>query len=161
MVDAQGPWFAKAASPGAAQVRPGLSPRAPDPNVPPMHRLAAAGLSSFLLLGCQDYPYRHEISGRVVGPGEVPLAGAVVQKVDGNGEAYGNDEAYRRTTDGEGRFSFVAEGRGPSPLGYAPWILRVTSPKYAERLLEVRAAWSEDRSSCYGYCAKDLTIDLK
>lgn len=112
-------------------------------------------------VACSDYAYRHEVAGRVVAEGGTPVAGAIVQRVNDKGEPYGNDESYRRTTGADGTFSFVAEGRGPSPMPYAPWILRVTHPKHVERQLDVRAAWSEDRATCFGYCAKGLTIDVK
>ncbi|RYZ65030.1 MAG: carboxypeptidase regulatory-like domain-containing protein [Proteobacteria bacterium] len=111
-------------------------------------------------LGCSDHAYRHEIAGRVT-DGAAPVAGALVQRVNDKGEPYGNDDAYRRVTDADGRFSFVAEGRGPSPMAYAPWTLHVTHEKHAERTLEVRATWSDDRATCFGYCAKDLAVDMK
>lgn len=117
-----------------------------------------------LLVGCKDYAYRHEVAGRVVNTTGEPIAGALVQRVqrvNDKGEAYGNDESYRRTTDGDGRFSFVAEGRGPSPLPYAPWTLRVTKDRHVERQLDVRAVWSDDRNGCFGYCAKDVAIEMK
>lgn len=112
------------------------------------------------LTACSDHPYRHEIAGRVVAAGEVPVAGAVVQRVNDKGEPYGHDDAYRRVTDAQGNFAFVVEARGPSPMAYAPWILKVTEAHHSERLLEVHAAWSEDRATCYGYCAKGFTIEL-
>jgi hypothetical protein len=113
------------------------------------------------VLGCSDYAYRHEIAGHVVTVGDAPVAGAVVQRVNDKGDPYGHDDAYRRVTDAQGNFSFVAEGRGPSPMAYAPWTLKVTKDNVGERTLEVRAAWSEDRATCFGYCAKGFTIELK
>lgn len=110
---------------------------------------------------CSDHSYRHEIAGRVVGANNAPIADAVVQRVNDKGDPYGNDETYRRTTAADGTFSFVAEGRGPSPMPYAPWTLRVTHPGHVERQLEVRAAWSNDRATCFGYCAKDFSIEMK
>lgn len=113
-----------------------------------------------LLVGCADYPYRHEITGRVTSNGQ-PVAGATVLRVNDKGDPYGQDEVNKRVTDANGAFSFVAEGRGPSPMPYAPWNLKVTHPKLAERTLEVRAAWSDDKTKCFGYCAKDFEIELK
>lgn len=114
-----------------------------------------------VVLACSDHPYRHEIAGRVVAPGNTPVAGAIVQRVNDKGDPYGHDDGYRRVTDAQGNFSFVAEGRGPAPMAYAPWTLKITSDKRAERVLEVRAAWSEDKATCFGYCAKDFTIELQ
>lgn len=114
-----------------------------------------------LVLGCNDHLYRHDIAGRVVSAGNRPVVGAVVQRVNDKGDPYGHDDGYRRVTDAEGKFSFVAEGRGPSPMAFAPWTVKVTQEKFAERILEVRAAWSNDKTTCFGYCAKDFTIELQ
>ena len=124
-----------------------------------MARLLACGLL-LGVVGCKDYSYRHEISGRVVAEGDRPVAGAVVQRVNDKGDPYGHDDGYRRVTDAQGSFSFVADGRGPKPMAYAPWTLKVTKEQHVERILEVRAEWSED-AACFGYCAKGFTIELK
>ncbi len=120
------------------------------------------------MLACRSYPYRHDIEGRVVVTAEgallrpgVGVPDAVVQRINDNGEPYGFDDDYRRVTDAQGHFSFVAEGQGASPLAYAPWRIRVTHPNYGTRELEVRAAWSDDKSVCWGYCARDFEIELR
>lgn len=112
------------------------------------------------LVACSSHPYRHDIEGRVVAAGK-PVEGAVVQRLNEKGEPYGFDDDYRRVTDASGKFSFVAEGRGASPLAYAPWTLRVTHERLGARDLEVRAQWSDDKSVCWGYCARDFDIELK
>ncbi len=114
-----------------------------------------------LLTACTEHPYRHEIAGRIVAAGNQPIAGAIVQRVNDKGDLYGHEDMYRRTTDAQGNFSFVGEGTGPSPMAYAPWTLKITKDNHAERMLEVHAAWSEDRATCFGYCAKDFTIEMK
>lgn len=100
--------------------------------------------------------------------GDAPVAEAIVQRLNDKGEPYGFDDDYRRVTDADGHFSFVAEGQGASPIAYSPWRIRVSHPEHGSRELEVRAMWTEKPPAesagaqpCWGYCARDFAIDLR
>jgi hypothetical protein len=122
--------------------------------------LHALGLLT-LLGACRDYEYRHEVSGVVVDAQNKPVADAVVRRVTEKGDQYGVNELYSRTTKADGAFSFVNEGRGPEHLAEAPWKVQVEYPVGSKHTFDVVAKWSDDRSGCFGYCARNVTIQLK
>jgi hypothetical protein len=120
--------------------------------------LWVAALSS---LACRDYPYRHEIRGVVVGADSKPIKGAAVRRITDKGDQYGVDELYLRRTNDDGGFEFVSDGRGPSPLPEAPWKMEVEYPAGTKHSYDVSAKWSDDKTTCQGYCARDVHIVLR
>jgi hypothetical protein len=109
-------------------------------------------------VACRDYAYRHEIRGTVLDAANQPIAGALVRRVSDKNDQYGVDELYLRTTAANGSFDFVNEGRGPSPVRAAPWRIEVEFPKGTKRTYEIVATWSDDKSECTGYCARNVVI---
>jgi hypothetical protein len=107
---------------------------------------------------CKDYPYRHEIAGTVTDAKGAPVASAVVLRVDDKDNAYGVDELYKRTTSDKGEFSFISEGRGPSPMPSAPWRLQVDFGKGVKQVYPLNVAYSAGANGCTGYCAKSLVF---
>lgn len=121
--------------------------------------LMCAGLLS---VSCKDHAYRHDVEGQVVDAKGVPIAGAIVTRVSDKGEPYGIPDLYQRKADEKGHFRFESEGRGPSPAASAPWRLAVEVPSRKDHAhFDVNAVWSDDRSKCYGYCAKELSLVVK
>jgi hypothetical protein len=110
------------------------------------------------LCACKDYPYRHEIAGKVVDGAGAPIASVSVQRVDDKNKSYGVDELYKRVTNDKGEFSFVNEGRGPSPMPSAPWRLQVDFGSGSTQVYPVNVPWHDGASECAGYCAKSLVL---
>lgn len=130
------------------------------------HRSGAASLSCLavgvvFLVSCKDYEYRHEVDGKVLDADNKPVKGAIVRRVTDKGDQYGIDELYARTTPASGEFSFVNVGRGPQHMSSAPWKIQVEHPAGVKHTYDVAANWSDDRSGCFGYCAKGVIVILK
>jgi hypothetical protein len=117
-----------------------------------------ASVVLMMTCACKDYPYRHEIAGKVVDSAGAPMASVSVQRVDDKNKSYGVDELYKRVTNDKGEFSFVNEGRGPSPLPSAPWRLQVDFGGGTTQVYPVNAPWRDGASGCAGYCAKALVL---
>ncbi len=123
--------------------------------------LAPVALALAFLVSCKDYEYRHEVDGKVLDADNKPVKGAIVRRVTDKGDQYGIDELYSRTTPATGEFSFVNVGRGPQHMASAPWKIQVEYPVGVKHTYDVAANWSDDRSGCYGYCAKGVIVVLK
>lgn len=113
-------------------------------------------------VSCTDHAYRHEVEGQVIDAKGAPVVGVWVTRVSDKGEPYGLPDLYQRKTDESGHFSFVSDGKGPAPAASAPWHLAVEVPPRKDRArFEIDARWSNDRSTCFGYCAKNLKLVVK
>mgnify|MGYP000880152183 CR=1 FL=1 len=119
-------------------------------------------VSLVMHVSCKDHAYRHEIEGRVVDGAGVPIPQAIVTRINDKGEPYGLPDMYQAKVDDKGHFRFVNEGRGPVPLKAIPWRLAVEVPSRKDRAhFDVQATWSDDRATCFGYCARDLTLVVR
>jgi hypothetical protein len=123
--------------------------------------LSAFSVLATLALGfgfaCKDYAYRHEIAGTIVDAKGAPVASVSVQRVTDKNDPYGVDELYKRISNDRGEFSFVSEGRGPSPVPSAPWRLQVDFGG-EKRVYPVSVLWSAGDAGCSGYCSKSLVL---
>lgn len=120
--------------------------------------VAALGSS----VSCKDHAYRHDVEGQVIDEKGAAIAGAVVTRVNDKGEPYGIPDLYQRKADETGHFRFESDGRGPPPVATQPWRLAVEVPTRKDRAhFDVNAVWSDDRKTCFGYCAKGLSLVVK
>ena len=131
------------------------------PSAPTAQSFALLALSMCLVsTGCKEHPYRHDVSGTVVDLHGRGIAKCQVARVTDKGEPYGHDELYLRTTDATGQFRFESIGSGPSPLASAPWLLKVTSPLGPSATFDLVAPWSDDRTTCFGYCKRNVELRM-
>lgn len=125
-----------------------------------LHLRRVAAVLATLTVGsaCKDYAYRHEVAGMVVDTKGAPITGVSVQRVDDKNNSYGVDELYKRVTNEKGEFSFVNEGRGPSPMPSAPWRLQVDFGAGNTKVFPLDVRFSEGKDGCTGYCARHLVL---
>lgn len=122
--------------------------------------LVSALVVAMALVGCNnDYSIYADVSGTVVDAAGKPVAGAVVTRSNAPKLREG-ETPLTATTDADGHFRLTIHAVGSKPAPQDTWILQAKTTT-ATGTLEKPIAWSSDRSTCLGYCAKDLTISVK
>jgi uncharacterized lipoprotein NlpE involved in copper resistance len=124
--------------------------------LPPVSALVVA----LTLVGCNnDYSIYADVSGTVVDAAGKPAAGAVVTRSNAPKLREG-ETPLTATTDADGHFRLTIHAVGSKPAPQDTWILQAKVGT-AVGTVEKTIPWSADRSTCLGYCAKDLTISVK
>lgn len=111
----------------------------------PLHALltrAVALTAVTIACGCHpDYAYGHQVEGQVVDPSGAPVANATVRRTTDDGQPFGLDSIYLRTTDSGGRFRFEYSGLGPKPVTAQSWRLVATHTSRGRGEARVSAVW--------------------
>jgi hypothetical protein len=92
----------------------------------------AAAIASASIAHAQQRPlhpdpyHAHLVEGRVLGPGDAPLAGVILDRVTGPSDDTVYSSAYRQVTDARGAFRYERHGIGVS-TGLT-WYLAIRRP---------------------------------
>ncbi|MBN2496843.1 MAG: carboxypeptidase regulatory-like domain-containing protein [Deltaproteobacteria bacterium] len=131
-----------------------------------MRRLAIGTLAGLSIFACvqTDYLYRHEVRGRVLGPGGVPVSGATVMRAVGESgeQQYGLADLYRRTTAEDGSFAFVYQGLGPEPEPAHVWFLSVYAEGMRGEVKKIEVRWRDGaQPEQMGYIETGIELRLE